>query len=153
MSFDINRIHKSVRRVRKFLRKNSKTPSPDAIHNLRTSARSLESTFVAVGLDSTGHVRRFLDELRKVRKRAGKVRDRDVLTADALSVHLDGEQNCLVELVEYLGAGRTKYAKKLGLVVERGGKRLRRDLERSFKSLEKLLERQQTIPPIRMRCR
>jgi len=99
----------------------------------------LESTFVAVGLDSTGHVRRFLNELRKVRKRAGKVRDRDVLTADALSVNQDGEQYCLVELVEYLGAGRKKYAKKLGLVVERTGKQLRRDLKRSFRSLEKLL--------------
>src|SRR5262245_59872381 len=36
MSFDIERLQKSTRRVTKFLRKNAKRPGSDAIHDLRT---------------------------------------------------------------------------------------------------------------------
>src|SRR6185369_1892035 len=100
MSFDISRIHKSSRRVLKFLRKNSKRPSSNAVHNLRTSIRNLEATFSTVGLDSKRGVRRLLRELRDVRKGAGKVRDMDVLTGNALTLKQDGEQDCLVQLLE-----------------------------------------------------
>src|SRR5262245_63511660 len=106
MSFDIERIQKSTRRVRKFLQKNSKRPSSDAIHNLRTSTRSLETTFTTLGFDSKRKVKRLMRDLGDVRKRAGKVRDMDVLTADALMVKQDGEKDCLVQLLEYLGAER-----------------------------------------------
>src|SRR2546430_8135357 len=106
MSFDIERIHKATRRVEKFLQKNPKRPSSDAIHNLRTSARSLETAFRTLGLDSKRKVKRLLRGLGDIRKRAGKVRDMDVLSADALTVKPDGEQDCLVQLLEYLGAER-----------------------------------------------
>src|SRR5262245_10676029 len=118
MSFDIDRIQKSTRKVSKFVKKNSKRPSSDAIHNLRTSTRSLETTFVTLRLNSKGKVKRLLRDLGDVRKRAGKVRDMDVLTADALSVKEDGEQDCLVQLLEHLGAERNKYAKKLRLLIQ-----------------------------------
>src|SRR5262245_18331847 len=84
MAFDIKRIHKSSRRVMKFLRKNSTRPGSNAVHNLRTSTRSLETTFVTLGLDSKQNVKRLLRGLRDVRRGAGRVRDMDVLTANAL---------------------------------------------------------------------
>src|SRR5690349_9502737 len=113
MSFDIERIHKSTRKVKKFLEKNSKSPTARAIHNVRTSLRSLETSFATLGLDSKRKIRRCLRQVRKVRKRAGKVRDMDVLTADALSIKRNGEEDCLVYLLEYLGAERNKYARNL----------------------------------------
>src|SRR5262249_8491585 len=125
MSFDIQRIHKSTRRIAKFLRKNSKRPSADAIHNLRTSARHIETTLITLGLHSNGQVQRLLRDLDDVRKRAGKVRDMDVLTADALTVEQDGEQDCLVQLVEHLGAERNKYAGKLRRVIDAANPKLR----------------------------
>jgi len=139
MSFDIKRIRKSSRRVRKFLRKNSKRPSSDAIHDLRTSTRSLETTLLTLGLDSNRKVKRLLRGLGEVRKRAGKVRDMDVLTANALTVKRDGEQDCLVQLLEHLGADRNKYAKKLRRVIEAGTPQLRRNLKRNSKRVEKIL--------------
>src|SRR5262249_783791 len=142
MSFDIKRVDKSVRRVRKFLRKNSSSPSADAVHNVRTSARSLETSLTTLGLDSKRKVRRLLRKLAKVRKGGGKLRDMDVLTGDALGTKQGGgEQDCLVRLLEYLGAEREKYARKLHLVIEQAGPQLRKDLKGSAKRLEKALKR------------
>src|SRR5262249_28844355 len=113
MSFDVQRIHRSARRVAKFVRKNVKRPSSVAIHNLRTSARALETTFTTLGLDSKRKVTRLLGDMAEVRKCAGKVRDMDVLTANGLRMGQDGEQDCLVQLLEFLGAKRNRSAQKL----------------------------------------
>ncbi|HYR91274.1 MAG TPA: CHAD domain-containing protein [Terriglobia bacterium] len=146
MSFDIERIRKSTRRITKFLRKNSKTPSPNAIHNLRISTRTLETTFITLGLNSKRKVKRLLRGLGDVRKRAGKVRDMDVLTADTLTVRQDGDEDCQVQLLEYLGAERNKCARKLRLVIEAASPQLRRDLKRNSKRVKKLLKRAESNP-------
>src|SRR5215831_11638673 len=140
MSFDIKRIDKSSRRVKKFIRKNSRKPSSTAIHNVRTSIRSLETTFTTVGLDSKGKVRRLLDDLRDIRKRAGKVRDMDVLTADAVTLADDKERDCLVQLLEHLGAERNKHAKKLHRVIQTTRSQFQRDLKQKLKQLQKVLK-------------
>src|SRR5262245_52226608 len=140
MSFDIKRIHKSARRVATFLRRNPKRPTSDAIHDLRTSSRSLETTFTTLGLDSKTKVKRLLRDLRHVRKGAGKVRDMDVLTANALTIKQGGEQDCLVQLLEHLGAERNKHARKLKRVIETNTPQLRRNLKRNSKRVEKILE-------------
>src|SRR5262245_27630006 len=138
MSFDIEKVHKQTRRFTKFLQKNSTRPGSDAIHDLRTSTRSLETIFTTLGLDSKAGVKRVLRELGDVRKRAGKVRDMDVLTADALTIQQVGEQDCLVQLVEHLGARRNKSVKKLHRVIEAASPRLRRKVKRNAKRAEKI---------------
>ena len=117
MSLDSNRLTKSVKKLRKFLKQASNTPRPEEVHSFRTHARRLEATLEALGLDSEDNERPLRDLVR-LRKRAGKVRDMDVLTANALTVRLDDEQNCSVQLLEYLGAERYRQAKKLGREVE-----------------------------------
>jgi CHAD domain-containing protein len=146
MSFDIERIHDSSRQVTKFLRKNPRQPGSDAIHKLRKSARSLETTFTTLGLQANRKTRRLLRDLKSVRKRAGKLRDMDVLTADALAVKPDSEQDCQVQLLEYLGAQRNKYAKELRQAVDWAGRRFRRQLKRTTKHVEKLLRRADNKP-------
>jgi CHAD domain-containing protein len=141
MSFDIQRIRKSARRISKFLRKNSKRPSSETIHKLRTDARRLETALLTLEPDSKGRVKRLVDDLDDVRKRAGKVRDMDVLTADALELGHDNEQDCVVQLLEHLGSKRGTYVKKLRLVVDRYRKGLRRELKRASQQLEKVLEK------------
>jgi CHAD domain-containing protein len=140
MSFNLQKVQQSTRRVKKFLRKHPKQPSVNAIHNLRTGTRSLETTFTTLGISSNAKVRRLLRELRYVRKRAGKVRDMDVLTSDVLTLNQAGERDCYVQLVEYLGAARTKYAKKLRLAIVAAGPQVPRNLKRSSKRLRKLLQ-------------
>jgi CHAD domain-containing protein len=146
MSFDNQKIEKSTRRIAKFLRKNSRRPSSEAIHDLRTDSRRLETAFVTLKLGAKGKVKRLLRELGEIRKRAGKVRDMDVLTADALTVQHHREQDCIVRLLEHLGAERSKYAKKLRVVINATSPRLRRMLNRTSKRVEKLFTRAEKDP-------
>ena len=139
MSLDIDRIQKSSHTVEKFLRKNPRKPSSNAIHDLRTSMRSLETAFETLGLDKKTRVKRLLRDLGSVRKRAGKIRDMDVLTEGALKLKHDEERECLVQLLEYLGAQRVKHARKLRRHIEHENPDLRRDLERNSKKMEKIL--------------
>lgn len=140
MSLDLKRMRKSARNVAKFLEKNPKTPSSEAIHELRTSVRSLETTFVALGLDGK-RVKRLLPDLDEIRKITGEVRDMDVLTANAATVEPRGEEDCLVRLLEHLGARRRKSAKKLRRLIRATRPRLRRDIKRSFRDAERLIRR------------
>src|SRR5690349_1677083 len=144
MSFDIQRIQKSTRKVRQFLRKNSRRPGAGAIHNLRTSARRLRTHYKTLGLNSKRRVRRMLRSLRIIRKQAGTIRDMDVLTGHTLTLQQPGEQDCLGQLREYLGAKRNIFAKKLELVIDETGGQLGQDLKRNFKVPEKLLDRRDT---------
>jgi CHAD domain-containing protein len=146
VSFDIDRLQKATRRVSSFLQKNSRTPGSGAIHKLRTNTRSLEATFVTLGLDSQGNVKRLLRDLAEVRKRAGKVRDMDALTAHALTINQDGEKDCHVRLLEYLGARRDKYARKLRREIKSAEPQLRRNLKRHSKRVEGILEQAQSNP-------
>jgi hypothetical protein len=45
-----------------------------------------------------GKEKRLLRDLARLRKLAGKIQDMDVFTACALTVHVDGEQDCAVRL-------------------------------------------------------
>jgi CHAD domain-containing protein len=65
----------------------------------------------------------------------------DALTADVLTIKHDGEQDCLVQLLEYLGAERKKYAKRLRRTIKGTGEQLRQNLKRNSRRLEKLLQR------------
>jgi CHAD domain-containing protein len=140
MALDLKRIKKSVKRVRKFIKQDRRRPTTKDIHDLRTSARRLESTLNALASNMAGKQKRLLNDLADARKSAGKVRDMDVLTAHALSLNLDdGEQDCLVQLIEYLGAKRDKSARKLWTTLRASGPRLRRELKRGFRQIEELI--------------
>src|SRR6185369_10306311 len=51
------------------------------------------------------------------------------------------EQDCLVQLIEHLGAARNKSSQKLRRLVKATAPNARRDLKRSSKRLEKSLQR------------
>jgi CHAD domain-containing protein len=91
-------------------------------------------------------VKRLLRDLGDVRSRAGRVRDMDVLTAHALTVKQPGEQDCLVQLIEYLGAERRQYARKLRSEIQETGPQLRRRLDRNLKRVEKALKKAEDNP-------
>jgi CHAD domain-containing protein len=113
MAIDAEKIHKSLRRLRKLAVKLPKDPSPEKVHKLRTSARKLEAIFSALALDSQKNERQLIKGLRTIRKRAGKVRDLDVLTGDLTTVHVDGETECQVRILEHLSGQRQRQAGKL----------------------------------------
>ncbi|HEX4785898.1 MAG TPA: CHAD domain-containing protein, partial [Candidatus Sulfotelmatobacter sp.] len=78
--------------------------------------------------------------LSSLRRRAGKIRDMDVLTAHAANIkHTHDENYCSVALLEYLGARRLKQARKFHAAVRRHGSKLRNRLKRISKDIEQLL--------------
>jgi CHAD domain-containing protein len=117
MAIDENRILKSIRKLEKFARKAPRRPPPEKIHRLRTNARKVETSLEALALDSRKTERRAIKEIRKVHRRAGKIRDMDVLTGYLATLHMDEEQDCEIQVFEHLGAERQKQAKKLRRVL------------------------------------
>jgi len=133
-------LQKSVRKLRKLLKKAPKRPDPEFVHDLRTRSRKFESILTAVKPNAAKRDKQLLRNMKRVRSRAGKVRDMDVLTGHAASVQEHDEQQCLVQLLEELGTRRTQEAKKLRRVVSRRGTTLRRELKRSGRKLGKKLQ-------------
>src|SRR5262249_31397974 len=110
MALDLDQLEKPIRKLRKLLKKMPSEPTPKQVHDLSTNARRLEAMLEAIDPDQNG--RRILKQIAKVRKKAGKVRDMDVLTAFAAGLSPDGdEEACAVRLLEHLGAVRRSNAK------------------------------------------
>src|SRR5438874_13230525 len=91
---DPKRVLKPTRKLRKLLKNMPKQPAPEQVHDLRTNTRRFEAILAAISPDSTRKEKSLLRELAAIRKRAGKVRDMDVLTDFAARITADGEDNC-----------------------------------------------------------
>src|SRR5262245_27607873 len=139
MSLDKVSIIKSVRKLRRFLKKARRQPSPNAIHGFRTHTRRFESTLEVLAMTSSRNEQHLLRDLSRLRKRAGKIRDLDVLTANVSTFKMDGEQDCTVQLREQLGAKRSRHAEIMQSLVEKYGSALRRRLGQSRVRLRKRL--------------
>ena len=119
MAINQTRLVKPVKKLRKLLGKLDCDPAPEQVHDLRTNTRRFEAAFKALALDDAGIPKSVLKELGRLRKRAGKVRDMDVLTEFAAAVRPKGEEECHVRLLEHLGAQRQKQAGKLHAELKR----------------------------------
>ncbi|MCU1300491.1 MAG: hypothetical protein JWQ87_775 [Candidatus Sulfotelmatobacter sp.] len=130
MALDANRAEKPVRKLRKLLKKMPSVPGADEVHDFRTSSRRIEAMLQSLSLNSGNKCRRILKELSRLRKRAGKVRDMDVLTDYLLGLsHLEKEKECSVQLLEHLGAQRQRYAKKFDSAREQSASELNKRLK------------------------
>jgi CHAD domain-containing protein len=150
MPLDTKRVDKNIRKLRKMLKKASKLPDPENVYKLRTRTRRLEATIEALGLASKNNGRILLRELRRIRKKAGKVRDMDVLTSHLFGVRLDNDKDCLVQLLEYLGAKRYRYARRLHRSMRHHGAEIRQRLRRTevhLKQIEKDGRKKGSRPP------
>jgi CHAD domain-containing protein len=150
MALDFKRVQKPPGKLRKLLKNMSAKPTPEQVHDFRTKSRNMEATLQAFGLENSGLGRRVLKPLSRLRKRAGKIRDMDVLTTYAASVHAeDAEQDCAVQLLEHLGAQRRKYARKFHSASRQDGSKLRRRLKQVARELgrkDASIEDKKTIP-------
>jgi CHAD domain-containing protein len=86
VAFDCDQIQKPVRKLRKFVKKMPKIATSEQVHDLRTNKGRLEASVTGLSLDSRRKGQRLLKDLAPFRKRAGKVRDMDVLIGFASSV-------------------------------------------------------------------
>ncbi len=113
MALNPNQLGKPLSKVRKLLKKMRKQPPPEQVHDLRTNTRRVEASLKALQLDTRRKGRRVLKTLTPLRKRAGRVRDLDVLTGFASGLPRNGNQDAIVQLLEHLGQSRHQAARKL----------------------------------------
>jgi CHAD domain-containing protein len=129
-------IQTDLRKLRKSLKCVPKRLSPEDVHKLRTRARRVVSLASAHSLPSLDKAK-LAKPLKRIRKRAGRVRDMDVLTAHLAALHSDEDPSCRTQLLEYLGAKRYRRADRLVELLEDRGPALRKDLRRVAKGVTK----------------
>jgi CHAD domain-containing protein len=139
MALDRNRLVKPAKKLNKLVRNIGSKPTPEEVHDLRTSTRRFEALFEALSLGAQGISNSTIKNLGRFHKRAGKVRDMDVLTGYAATVRPEGEDECTVRLLEFLGSERRKYAKRLHAEVQRKGSAVRGDLKRTPAIIARLI--------------
>jgi CHAD domain-containing protein len=147
MPLDPDQLEKPLRKLRKSIRKITNKPSPEEVHDIRTSTRRTEATLHALLLDNKRRGRRVLKTVTPVRKRAGKVRDMDVLTGFATTLSSDGEKECLVQLLEHLGQQRLKGARKLRRTASKRRQVAGRLLRRCSRFIDRNLNGTRKRPP------
>jgi len=136
MPLNADEIEKHFRKLRKSIRKLRKRPTPEEVHDLRTRSRQVEASLQALMLENTGKGRKALKAVNPIRKRAGEVRDMDVLSE--LASGLTSEDQCRLRLIEYLSNQRLKGSAKL----HRKAVRRRKDAERYLKGVSVRLKSQ-----------
>ena len=115
------------------------TRSPKAVHRFRTNLKRIEARLDALGIDGTRAGKRLLKDEKRLRKRAGKVRDGDVLIELARSVD-DNTGRARAELVRYLSESRRVQAARLKRSLKRRETRFRKALKRCARRIKKELD-------------
>lgn len=146
MALDRDRLVKPLTKLRKLIGKMDRQPAPGKVHDLRTNIRRFEAMFEALSLAEHGIGKAVLKDLGRLRKRAGRVRDLDVLTGFASTIQVQGEEECSIQLLEHLGAQRKKRAAKLYREAIRLRPSLRKDLKQASSVVAKLLRKNTSTP-------
>jgi CHAD domain-containing protein len=139
MPLDFNQVEQPFKKLRKLLKNFPRQPSPKQVHDIRTRTRRVEAALSALSLDRKRTGKRLLKAITPVRKRAGKVRDMDVLTGFASTLSTDSDNQCRVQLLEHLGKRRFDGTRKLHKAVVRNRKLATRSLKSCSSSINKRL--------------
>ena len=142
MALDADRIQEPAKKIRKLLKKMPAQPTPDEIHKFRTNARRIETSMEVLSFDSKRAGRKVSKRIAKLRKRAGKIRDMDVLIGYVSALDFpDSENECSVQLLEYLGAQRKEQVKKFQVVRRNSSSQLLRRIRRTWKKMKAAVEK------------
>jgi CHAD domain-containing protein len=137
MPLDPKKLEKPLIKLQKLVRKMSRVPTQDEVHDIRTNTRRVEATLQALRLGRRRKGRRVLRAVTPMRKKAGDVRDMDVLTGFSARLASNGHDQCLVKLLEHLGDQRARGASKLRKTVAKR----RRVASKRLKACASLIEK------------
>ena len=137
MPLNFDEVEKPFRKLRKLLKRFPQQPSPKLVHDIRTRTRRVEAAVAALSLDRKPVGKRALKAVTPVRKRAGKVRDMDVLTGFAATLTAKKDDECLVQLLERLGKQRFAGTRKLHKTVIRNRSAAAQSLKRCSSSIKR----------------
>ena len=117
MRFKVEILRKQITQLHKLLKRFPRQPLPEDVHRLRRQIRTLEAIVDALTSGGERKIRRLLKAPILINKAAGRVRDMDVLVGLACSLPMRRKDECLVQLLEYLGERRFKAAAKLQAII------------------------------------
>ena len=133
---DSDQAMKAFEKLSKSIKILPKKLLPEDVHSLRTHMRRVEAIVQALIPGENRDKNLLLKTLKPIRKKAGKVRDMDVLIAFAATLSKKDEE-CLVRLIEYLGAKRLRSANKLRDIPAEKQEEIRHRLRRCSSLIKK----------------
>jgi CHAD domain-containing protein len=102
-----------LRKLRRLLREVSAEPLPERVHQLRTTIRRAETFLCTQDLPEKHDVRKLVQQLAKLRRRAGRVRDIDVQAAALRTVNIGQQEDAKARVLDELEEQRSRKEKKL----------------------------------------
>jgi len=135
MPIDPQRTQLLFQRLNRLLDRLPSSPNPERVHRLRTTVRRLETLLDTLVAEPDRNQRKLMKQMAKVRRRAGRVRDLDVLMA-ALRTLKIGDSRRKTQLMQDLAQARGRREKKLVAVLDKTTVRqLRRRIQRVLADL------------------
>lgn len=122
-----------------------RSDAPKEVHDLRTRSRRLEAAIHATLPEDDPPARRLLKAVSRLRKKAGKVRDLDVLAGFVSQLAVPGQEDALTQLAEHLSTQRKKATRKLKAIVSNHREAAKRSLKRCRKLLLAHVDRQEKV--------
>jgi len=141
MALDKNRETKDIRKLKKALKKGAKRRRPSDVHQLRTRIRRVQSELQIAKPYIKIRAGWLLRKLSRMHKKAGKVRDLDVMIGHLTGLQIDGEQDCLVQLQQQLGFERYHEERRLRRALRKNCSAVTKELAKSSRRLEKEIEK------------
>ena len=114
---DQERTQSLFRKLQSLLSHGGKA-TPERVHQVRTTARRLEAVLQVCYPEPTSRVAKLLRQLKKLRRRAGKVRDIDVQTAALRGLKIGRESERKARLLAHLADIRASDEEKFRKAVE-----------------------------------
>ncbi|HXE89631.1 MAG TPA: CHAD domain-containing protein [Terriglobales bacterium] len=132
MPVDYERSRLLFRRLSRLVGRARKKPQVETVHQIRTTARRLEALLEAHAEHTgTAHTK-LAKRLRRLRRRAGRVRDLDVQMAALRTVKIGRDAARKTQLMDYLAAERARRERKLVAALDDDSlRKLRRQLRRA----------------------
>ena len=88
-------------------------PTPEAVHQLRTTTRRVEALLEALAPESDRNQRKLARSLKRVRRRAGRIRDLDVHLGALRSLKIGRDTSRKQQLINQLAERRSRQESKL----------------------------------------
>ena len=136
MAVDHQRTRHLFRKLGHLLGQNATRPQPEAVHDLRTITRRVEALLDALTTEPDRNQRKLLRRLKRLRRRAGRVRDIDVQILALRTLKIGRDSGRKAQLARHLNERRDRRERKLQKALDSGTVRdLRRRLARCEKAL------------------
>lgn len=115
---DQERTQGLFRRLDVLLSRTGAAPTPERVHQVRTTARRLEAVLEIVYNEPTSRVEKTLRGLKRLRRRAGAIRDLDVQAMALRSLKIGREAERKARLLSELADRRAECEKKFQKIIE-----------------------------------